>query len=356
MGIYFVVYGLIGVLPIILREIIAQREKRNTVYVWISFILIFIVLAFRHQSMGVDLGYGKGTGYLAGFDNIAKYSFKEVFSLNYQNYELGYILFNKLISTIWNNKQFFLAVCAFVSIFPIAFLIYKKSKDSLFSCFIYMGLPSFLMLFSGLRQSIAMGLCALSFLFIEDKKWVKFIITVLFASLFHATAIIFLIAYPLYYFKMGFNSRIASLIILLLIFIFRYQLFNILSPIFKEDALPDNNGALTLLLIFVGIYVFCFLFAPNDKEINGLLNLFYLACCCQVFGNIYSTAMRVGYYFMIFTVLLVPRVVNELKDDKRIKITVKTVIFIAFILFGLYSFYSATWAMTYPYRWFWEFI
>ena len=354
MAIYLVIYSLIGALPLLFTKLFSEKEKRNKWYAWIGFIFIFLVLALRHQSMGVDLGYDSNTGYLAAFDKIARFSWKEAFQVDVYNYERGYILFNKLISSIWNNRQFFLAVCAFISIVPVAFVVYKKSKDSIFSYFIYLGLPSFLMAFSGLRQSIAMGICFLSFLFIEDKKWVKFIITVLVASLFHYSAIIFLIAYPLYHINIGFKGRIFSLILLPVIFVLRFPLFSVLSKIFKEDAVPDNNGALTLLLVFCLIYVFCFFFAKKDKQINGLLNLFYIACCCQIFGNIYSTAMRVGYYFMPFAILLEPPIVNEMNDEKNVRAGVKIAILIAFIAFGLFSFYTSSWAGTYPYYWFWS--
>lgn len=354
MVVYFTIYVIMGFLPVLINAFTNKKQKKNSIYIWVSFLCVFFVLALRHQSMGIDLGYKNTSGYLPNFDKISKFTWEEAFTVNVLKYERGYILLNKLISSIWNDRQFFIAVCTFISVFPIAYVIYKKSDDVIFSFIIYMGLPVFLMLFSGIRQSIALGLCFLSFLYIEDKKPIKFIITVLISSLFHGTAIVFLIAYPLYYLKFNQTGRILSVVVFPVIYFFRYQLFNVLSKLFKEDALPDDNGALTLLLIFCLIYIFCFIFAKKGKQVNGVLNLFFIACCCQIFANIYSIAMRVGYYFMLSATLLIPRTLNEVKDNTSLKLVVKAIVVTAFIVFGLFSLYNSDWALAYPYHWFWE--
>ncbi len=354
MAIYFCIYMFIGFVPLFINKLTGNPTKRRKFCVWIGFFSLFLLFALRHPSMGGDLGFGTDTGYLARFDQIAQLSWKEAFQEKVVNYERGYILLNKLVGSIWNNEQFFLAICALCSILPCSYVLYKKSVDTPFSYIVYMGLPAYMMLFSGLRQGLAIGFCFLSILFIEDKKWLKFIITVWFASLFHQTAIIFLIAYPLYHFKMGYVGRLFSLLLLPIVFLLRTPLFLLLSKILKEDALPDDNGAITLLLVFCVIYVFCFLFARKNKQLNGYLNLFYIACICQVFGNIYSTAMRVGYYFMMAAVLLIPRVINELDEEKNVKQAIKITVILAFVAFGLYSIYTSSWAEAYPYYWFWR--
>lgn len=354
MAVYFLIYTLIGVFPLLVNQLSSQPEKKHKYYSIVCGILIILLLAMRHQSMGVDLGYGMDVGYLSSFDKISKFTWKQAFTQEVFHYERGYIIFNKFVSCIWNDKQFFLAVCALVSVAPVIYVIYQKSHNAIFSYYIYMGLPSFLMLFSGIRQSIAIGVCFLSFSFIEDKKLIKFILSVFIAYLFHFTSIICLLAYPLYHIKVNNLGRVFSLALLPIIYLFRYPLFSLLSPIFKDEVLPDDNGAITLLLIFVLIYVFCIIFARKEKQVNGLLNLFYLACVCQIFSGIYSTAMRVGYYFMIFAILLIPHIIEKLRENTKIKVILTFVTSIAFILFGLYLLYNSTFAQAYPYVFFWR--
>ena len=353
MGVYLFVYAILGFMPILLKKTNTLERKTKKYGAVLGCILLVLLLALRHQSMGVDLDYKSEIGYLASFDKINKFTWAEVFTLQWRNYERGYILYNKLIGFIWNERQFFLAVSALVAILPIAIVIYKKSVNTFFSYIVYMGLPVFLMSFSGIRQSIAIGICFLSVLFIQDKKWIKFIVAVLVASLFHYSAFIFLVAYPLYYLKFNKNGRVFSLLLIPIIYLLRYPLFTILSKLFKDEAIANDTGAVTLLLVFCLIYAFCFLFSGKDKETNGYLNLFYLACVCQVFGNVYQLAMRVGYYFMIFAILLIPKVIQEMNDDEETKSVVELVVFLAFIAYGLYALRNSSWAQTYPYNWFW---
>ena len=113
------------------------------------------------------------------------------------NFERGFIIYNKLVGFLGTDRQMFLFVTAAVSIVPIMYYLSKNSKNMLLSIIIYLGLPVFLLCFSGLRHAIAIGITSLSMIYIKEKSLVKFILLVLLASTFHFTAIVFLIAYPI---------------------------------------------------------------------------------------------------------------------------------------------------------------
>ena len=122
---------------------------------------------------------------------------------------------------------------------------------------------------------------------------------------------------------------------------------------FKDGAVANDTGAITLFLVFTAIYIFCIAYTDHSEEQNGLMNIFLLACLCQVFSGVYNTAMRVGYYFMTALVLLLPLVIKNMniKLDKEI---FAKIVFISFAAFGLYSIYTSTWPMAYPYNFFWQ--
>lgn len=352
MLIYFILYSSIGFTALFAKNLKADYVKKRFFLCMVSFVLLVMLFSLRHPSMGVDLQYGEPNGYLGQFQRISRLSFTELFSTSILNYEIGFVIFNKLISYISTDVQFYLFACTFFAILPIFYIIYKYSETPVFSFIIYLGLPVFLMLFSGMRQILAIGLCAFAIKFILGKKPIKFIITVVVATLFHYSAIVFFIAYPIFYIKLDKKMRILSLLLIALTFIFRKQLFVVLSKILKPEASITDNGAFSLFAVFVIVYVYCFVFAKNDKIINGLLNIFLFACLAQAFGGIYSTAMRVGYYFMLNLVLLLPRVVKNIEDFK-IKFLSYLFISVAFIAFGLWSLYNSSWAMAYPYYFFW---
>lgn len=361
MTIYLFMYAFIIIIPVLAW----QKEKnikpfkpleyRKKNEIFIMFGVIILMMSLRHPSMGWDLGYGTGNGYLEWFTNIAGYSWQELFDTGgILNYEWGYTIFNKLISYISLDQQWLLAACALLSLVPVAILIRDNSRDELFSALVYLGLPSFMIIYSGLRQGIAIGICCYAFKYIKEKKLIKFALIVVLAALFHSSAIVFLCAYPIFKFKATRRIRCLALLFVPIVFALRVPLFQIFSKLFKDEATVDENGAITLFLVFLCIYIFCSLFVDyNDDLTNGFLNLFYVAVICMCFSGIYQTAMRVGYYFMIALVIVLPNVVSTIRDNGT-RIKSKLFIEALFLFYGLYAIYTSTWAVAYPYHFFWE--
>lgn len=338
-----------------------EQKKQNRNVCILGFGMLFVLLALRHTSMGIDLyKRNSDSGYLPSFKELNTYTWKKVLMLKeYINYEKGYIIFNKLIGSIYNHEQFFLGACAFVSFLPIAVYIYKRSKIPLLSICVFVGLPVFLMYFSGIRQCIAIGLTVVSMFFIEKKLKIPFILTVLLAAQFHYTSIIFLVAYPLYYVRLQTLTKLIFVTLLPIIFIIRRPLFSVLSKLFKDDAETAATGAGTLFIVFCLIYLFLIFFNDSeDRKQNGLINLCYVACVCQAFSGIYQLAMRVGYYFMIYMIISIPNTISNMKDkgvsEKREYILSYMILLFFFVIYGLSAISKSTWAMANPYYFFWQ--
>ena len=261
MGTYYIVFIILYCSDTLFGYIYKDKmtqKKQNTSFCIVAFIALFLLFALRHQSMGHDLGYlSKKMGYLESFDILNTYSWKDIILMkNWLNYEKGFIIFNKLVGTIINNRQFFLGSCAFVSLLPVMLYISKKSSLPFLSVVIYMGLPVFLMQYSGLRQNIAIAITVLSMKFVEEKKIVYFVLTILLATLFHKTAIIFLVAYPMYHIGLNDIWKAVFTLIIPVVYLLRKPLFNTLSKMFKDEATVRDTGALTLFLIFIALYIY----------------------------------------------------------------------------------------------------
>lgn len=323
---------------------------------YLYFSIIFLLLALRHPSMGIDLGYSHPYGYLSSFDYIAALPISSVLRVtSFQNYEYGYILFNKLVSIIYPNRQLFLATSAFLSIYPFAVLVKRYSRNEFLSFIIFLGLPMFLIAYSGLRQSIAIGITMYSFKFIIDKKLIKFILTVFLASSFHYSSILFLSAYPVFHLKMNRYIRSASVLVIPLFVVFRFSLFNIFSRLLKQGASVDNNASFTLLLVFTLIYILLQFFAYKNNESIGFSNLFYIACLVQALASVNSIVLRVGYYFMPYLCIALPNLIVRRKKLSVVEYRAWfTIVVICFSVFGLYSIYSTYWAQAYPYKFFFQ--
>lgn len=361
MTIYFLVYALM-----IVGALLASKYNRNRKasayrkkYCFFTFFLISGLLALRHPSMGKDLCYGLSYGYLGAYESIGVSSWNYILQSSFYNYEKGYVIFCKIANYLNTDPQFLIILCAFIAICSVTYCIYRYSDNCSLSFFIYLGLPVFLINYSGLRQSLAIAIIIYSYRFIREKKALHFILMVVLASTFHDSSIVFLIAYPLYYSKFLNNMRIFSIIIVLLVYLLRYPLFNILTTIFIRDVQPDYNSAITLFIVLLMIYIFSILYLDkNDVHENGLNNLFWMACICQAFGGVHLLALRFGYYFIFFLVLLLPKKLVNIRrnvlDRGRTAILFSIIIYSCFIVFGLYSIFNGSWAMSYPYHFFWQ--
>ena len=351
---YFLVYGLLLASSALLYIQKIEYEKAKKWFCALSFGAVFLLLALRHPFMGGDLRYGSNVGYLGTFTIGAQASWQEIQTNSYLFYfEKGYTYFTKFIGCISDDHQFVLASCAAVSLVPVWYAIYKESKAPDLSTYIFMGLPVFTLLFSGIRQGIAIGFCMLALLWIVQKKPVRYLLTVLLAASFHKSAVLFLVAYPVYYFPMNKPLRWVTCALPAAVYLLRSPLFALAGRFYNAYAVPDYNGSYRLFAVFYLIYLFCCVFSDEEKETSGLKNLYLGACCIQAMSGVHSIVMRAGYYFMIPLVLLLPAVLSSMKN-RKLAVFFKVAISICFIAFGLYSIHGDDVARTYPYFAFWE--
>ena len=348
MAIYFCAYAYLAILAISSTCIFKNHSEKRKEYLSIGcFLMLFFLIALRHPSMGVDLGYGRSWGYITSFHKIASMSWEEVFALkSFMNYEKGYVLLNKLIATIYPNTQFYIAIIAFLSLVPVFFYVHKNSNAPVCSTIVYMGVQVFLLTYSGLRQCIAIALCCLAVEFIKTKQLFKFLLLIIVSCFFHSSSIVFVLAYPLYYVKLNFQMRLISLLFLPVLWIAKKPVFVFLCQVFGYTPKIDNNGAITLFLVFCLVYWFCLVFAPKSE--NGNLNLFFVACCIQAMAGLQSNLIRAGYSYAISLIVLLPNTAKSIQN-KKTKFIVNIVVIGAFVAFGLYSIYTTEWAQAYPY-------
>lgn len=360
MQLYYVAYILLlgyGIWTISVSSFADKRRVKRYYILW--FLIWFLLLGLRHPSMGVDLYYGSKEGYLGQFLEIAALDWRNLFRFR-THYEPGYVIFNKLVGLMGGDYQILLVSCALVCIGITAFWLYRNSDLPVLSSVIFMGMPVFLVNYSALRQSIAISITFLAYEMIKQRKKLWFVLLIFLAASFHRSAWLFLLAYPAYHTRVTKAGRVVSVLLPPIFYILRLPLFQILSSFLKEDAKADFNGAITLFLVLLFIYIFCILFAQyEDREEQGWCNLFLLACLCQAFGGIYNTAMRVGWYFMPYLSLLLPRIILNTEADRRYDsqkngTIMYVVILVCFGAFGLYSLSKGSWAMSNPYYFFWQ--
>lgn len=354
---YFVMVGVPASIAI-LNITLVHNEKLNKATVNAFFIIWFILLALRSFEMGADT-----LSYRDHYYSSSYLSFGEIFGYIFSgDIEFGFIFLAKIFNLFSADFRVFMIFLSAVFLFLLWKLYHAYANSfSYISIVIYLCLGLFSMSFSGLRQLVAIGLAIPAFQFTKDRKIWRFLLMVLLAFLFHRSAFILLLMYPVYHLK--FKKWYYVLFVLppiALIYIFRVAIFNFLMRFISDfyNAQLDYNGAISIFALLLLFVLFAFIL-PDSKQLDydtiGLRNLLVLSVFIQPFAGIYSLAMRMNYYFLIFVPLLIPKVIQHSSTKFRhitvIAIIIMTVYFTGYYFYNAYT--GADILQIYPYIPFW---
>lgn len=333
-----------------------KKNNASRAVIITFFVIFFLLLIFRRQDIGIDL-----SNYKNMFKRVYYLSFSELLKLKT---ELGYLILNKVVSKIYNNFQFFMGVVAFITVLPLGILYAKESENALLSIAVFLNLTVFNMLFSGLRQSIAIALAVPIYYFTKNKKLFWFLFFAAIAFFFHKSSLVMLIIYPLYHANIRKNKLWVIFPVMFVGFIFRARIFSFLLKYIGEEyneryGMVSNTGAYNVLVLFVLFLVYSFVMVNDnnaDKDFIGLRNFMLAATCIQFFASLNSVAMRVNYYFIVFIPILISKVYNRCEGNKKNIALIGNTVMISF--FFLYFFYSAYTGkdilQIFPYKAFWQ--
>lgn len=225
----------------------------------------------------------------------------------------------------------------------IIYFIYKHSDNPFISVIIFMGIEFFTLSFTALRQMIAVAIVINSYSFIKEKKPIKFILLVLIASLFHKTAIIFLIAYFFRYISINKKTIIIAFVTLLIIQIIGFDIIiavarKIYPYYIPETIIFSKDGIVQAMLILfyfiIGLYLYYFQINEKDRKEDIILyGIMFTAFFIQSFTNRIPMLNRLMWYFYIFVILFLPNLIEKVKNNKIKKIAYSGVVFLNLIQF-----------------------
>lgn len=346
------------VVPIMMQHIAVKKidyQKKNKFALFIFFALLVVFVMFRHEEIGNDT-----KNYMHFFEKFSQMSWGEV---RKSSLEIGFSYFNKIISLFSNEPRFFLIVAAIVPgvmIYPT----YKRlCTDSSLTIVLFCIMSTFVMMFSGIRQMLAIGIGFAAYEFTRKKKLIPFILAVLLALTFHTSAFMLAFMYPLYHAKITKKWLLAVVPALTVIFVFNGPIFSVLSLVLsrftKYEGGVSSTGAYTMLILFAIFAVFSFIIPDEsriDAETIGLRNFLLLALVIQMFVPLHNLAMRMGYYYMIYIPLLIPRIIH-FRSAKWSQVAVvgrHVMVIFFFIYFFLIKVNSGGNLNVFPYHFFWE--
>ena len=313
-------------------------SKENNIAVPIFFVILFVFLAFRNESVGIDLLNYK---YIYEYHGVEE--FRNLLSCDL---DILYKLLNWLCQKANISYQLFLAIVAGICIWPIAKLYNKDNGDSYLKIILFVNMSTFVMMFSGLRQSIAMALGLIAYKCVKEKKLFWFLVIAIIALGFHHTAFMIFLMYPIYYLKLKQTHLVMLIPVIGLLLVFNTQIFSALSNVFAifsaryENIQITSTGAFGSLLLFGAFALIAFILPDNEKlnkEIQGMRNFLILTVIIQCFAPINTLVMRLNYYYILFIPILMAKILEIPKDcytklAKELKICLILFFFVYFVI------------------------
>lgn len=278
-----------------------NRKKKAT----LCFLLMFVFSAIR---------YGIGYDY---------YGYMKAVLHNVEDYTLDrFEPFSKILVEIGHETHFqlFFALASFITLYPVYRASLNLSINPAFSLFVYFLFPIYyLESFSIVRNAIAYSLVLYAYVLLYKKKKFGSVIMIIIAMMFHKSAAIGILIFPIYYLKIGIKWQLIA-------FIASFAFSNVATKLIGEysQIIPYLNivehyaeyarsegGSMKYILNFLCIYNFILWnkmikFNPDNRR---FLTLFTLGgCIWNLFLPIDSTlALRLSSYFLIFIIFLVPQ-------------------------------------------------
>ncbi len=348
---YFFVLGSLQLISLLE----GKKHIKNSIIMGLACLITIFFQGFRAPSVGTDLA-----SYLPAYEEFKKYTFWEVFTgKTLYNFEWGYALYNVVLGKVGFSSQAFLLITSAIINIPIVYTILKTEPEyPLLLFFIYATMGVFAFNFSGIRQSIAISITFLSFLSIKRRQFLKFFIWIVIACLFHKTAIIFIFAYPAYHLKIRKNLyAILFLFLVFFVLLFNEQIVQLAYLIVKGETvnLTDTNA----YAFFCGLlFVWGFVWFTEDKlqteknEIYKLTKLLAIAVLIQALAPVHNYIARLGYYYYIYIIFLVPPYLRLIQDNalKAVLIILMVILLIAYFYYSI----SGNVLSLLPYKFFWQ--
>jgi len=304
-------YGLIliiGLLYLLIGRLNINDKRKK--FIIISFIITAILQGLRSSEVGSDLKV-----YVYAF-NISK---NASWTTPLIGFEIGFRILLHLLSLLCSSEQMFIFCISAFCQAPIFYFIYRKSTSPFYSLLIYLTFGIFTFSFSGIRQTLAIGLFLIAVILADEQKWCEFFLLVVLASTIHKSALIGLVAYPLSKIRIKRNGKLLLLGLFGAEMLFGGQIVEFAAKLYGYNFQPSQTGAYSLFIFYVIIWILCALFLEEEQPWILFGNLCMMAALCQGLGLFHLSITRIGYYFSICMCVLIPHIIDRATNSYRLK-------------------------------------
>lgn len=351
-------YLILALSPLALAPLVARgynspidsNKNAKRTYMIMCGLILFLMIALRHYSLGsVD-----SAGYYNNWITMRETPYSSLgYALQDSDMEPGYLFTVWCLSRVFPSAQFVFVFTGLLFSIAICRVIYLNSDNVMISMIMCICLGLYTFMIQGLRQAIAMSICFLALELCKKRRLVRFLLLVLLATLFHRSAIVFLLVYFVYGLKLSPATKIAMGI--------SGTILIVLSPVMveygnefldREYGNTVESGAVVAVLTYVIIAAAAILLLNeynSEKKDAFFMWILVFGMAFYLMRYVGAQALeRISFYFVIAQSIVLPTVINKLERRSR-NITYLAVCLLSIALF-IYRL-NASYGLNYMFFW-----
>jgi len=331
-----------------------SKKQKNTLFLIIAFIIFAILMASRDFNTGSDTKM-----YIRTFLTFSQNKWNSTIWGGY--FEPLYAILNILLSYVSQNPRIIIVATSFVISYSFYKFIKDNSENYLLSVLIFIGLLFFYTSMNTIRQFMALSVILLGFKFVKNKKIIPFLITILIAYLFHSSALVGLLLYPMYNMKYTHTRVLIIFAIAIVANVFVSDLINYIYQMIGRINYYDSRVGQENIanLIYMIIYLVMFLFSlfeikknKSDYSKKGFnLYVFVISSAISLIAMNMNILARVTTYFNVFSIICLPNIIEDNIKKINNKVVVNSIVVLFLILYSSTIIkYRPEWNTAFDYR------
>lgn len=259
--------------------------------------------------------------------------------------QFAFYILTKVFTLFSGNYSLYVTLCSTLLLIMFSRIVYKYSKSPTFSYIIFFSI-FYPWTWIILKHSFAWGFLLLAYEALIRGKNKRFIIFVIIASLFHISALLFLLALPVSKMKIGKYQYVVLAIVFVVTQLFYKNISQIIFSVITTghytmyEGKSTSFGIMGMLLyvcIFIAISMLTSKETKNEYVFKINYNMIWLGTIFVFMANVVWDIFRISMFYNIIICIVLPNTIYNLKN-KKTKDSIYIILAILFSIYGINTF------------------
>lgn len=317
-----------------IKRILVCKDRSGAQYS-----LILVVLSASVFIFLTGFRYGVGQDY---FYTYVPYFQRVYYGMGQGDLEFGFYALNQIVAWFTNDPTPVFFVCSLIFFICTYMAVFRESESPIFSIFLIFGMSFLFIFMNAMRQMVAVSILLFSLRYIENHKPIPFVISLLIASLFHSSAVIFAVAY--FFPKLKINL-FGGLVAVVVVFLFRSQIADVVNYVISLTSYAGYIGSVfdtkeagnVIMAMNVIVLLFSLLIpylekTEMDKKYRLLVWCQMIATIVAILSGYIPLSQRIRWIFSLSSIVLLPLAVQKISSP-QLRLLVQAAVVVLYVVY-----------------------